>query len=136
MMHGDRVQETTTTTGTGSLTLAGATVGHLSFADEIGEATECAHLTELASDPSVWELSKGTLTGTTLTRTLIKSSTGSLIDWAAGTKHVSQVLDAAWLSENVQSGDVRQIVVLSQTEYDALAPPDETVLYIVLPDEE
>ena len=99
MVHGDRVQETTSTTGTGSLTLAGATEGHQSFADEIGEGLECVYLIELASDPSVWEISKGALTGTTLTRTLIKSSTGSLIDWAAGTKHVSQVLDAGTLNE-------------------------------------
>jgi hypothetical protein len=99
MTHGDRVQETTTTTGTGSLTLAGATSGHLTFSAEIGETDECVYLIELSTDPSIWEISKGTLTGTTLTRTLIKSSTGSLIDWAAGTKHVSQVLDAGTLNE-------------------------------------
>ena len=133
MKHGDRVQETTTTNGTGSLTLAGATVGHLSFDDEIGEATECVYLIELASDPSVWEISKGTLTGTTLTRTLIKSSTGSLLD-LSGTYHVSQVLDAAWLSENVQSADVREIVTLTETQYAALDPVVSTTLYIVTPD--
>jgi hypothetical protein len=98
MKHGDRVQETTLTEGTGSLTLAGPTAGHQSFAAEIGEATECVHLTESCSDPSVWELSRGELTGTTLTRTLIKSSTGSLIDWAAGVKYVSQVLDAGTIN--------------------------------------
>jgi hypothetical protein len=119
MIHGDRVQETTTTTGTGSLTLAGATVGHLSFDDEIGEATECVYLIELASDPSVWEISKGTLTGTTLTRTLVKSSTGSLIDWAAGTKHVSQVLDATTLNG---FGAVEAPLVLSSGTITASEP--------------
>jgi hypothetical protein len=118
MVHGDRVQETTSTTGTGSLTLAGATEGHRTFATEIGETDECVYLIELASDPSVWEISKGTLTGTTLTRTLIKSSTGSLLD-LSGTYHVSQVLDAATLNG---FGAVEAPLVLDSGTITASAP--------------
>jgi hypothetical protein len=96
--QGDRVQETTTTTGTGSLTLAGATAGHRTFLVEVGETDETTYLIQ-ASD-GAWEISRGTLTGTTLTRTLVKSSTGALLNLPAGTHYVSQVLDATTANGN------------------------------------
>jgi hypothetical protein len=127
MKQGDRVQETSTTTGTGSLTLAGATAGHRSFSAEIGETDETTYLIQ-ASD-GAWEISRGTLTGTTLTRTLVKSSTGALLDLPAGTHYVSQVLDAA---STVVSGDVSQIVEITQAAYDALGTPDADTLYLIV----
>lgn len=93
MKHGDRVQETTATTGTGTLTLGGATDGRRTFLAEIGETELCTYLIE--SSNGAWELSQGEITDTagtiTLTRTLIKSSTGSLLDLPQGTHKVSQV---------------------------------------------
>lgn len=83
----DRVRETTTTTGTGTITLGGAVSGYQAFS-AIGDGNTTyytiAGLTE-------WEVGIGTYTasGTTLSRdTLIASSTGSAIDFSAGTKDV------------------------------------------------
>lgn len=91
-MFGDRVQETTSTTGTGSLTLTGPTSEHRSIADEIGEGVLFPYLIEDGSD---WEHATGTLTGTTLTRTTIKSSTGSPLD-LSGSATVTNAVPASW----------------------------------------
>jgi len=86
----DRVQETTTTVGTGTLTLGGAVLGFQSFA-AIGNGNTTYYA---ISDPITgdWEVGIGTYTasGTTLSRdtVLSSSSSGSLIPFAAGTKNV------------------------------------------------
>ena len=83
----DRVKETSTTTGTGTLTLAGAANGYQSFA-AIGNGNTTYYTIVGGSQ---WEVGIGTYTssGTTLSRdTVLSSSTGSKIDLAAGTKDV------------------------------------------------
>ena len=83
----DRVQETSTTTGTGTITLAGAVSGFQSFS-VIGNANTTYYTIVGGSE---WEVGLGTYTssGTTLSRdTVLASSTGSKIDFAAGTKNV------------------------------------------------
>jgi hypothetical protein len=83
----DRVKETTTTIGTGTLTLAGAANGYQSFA-AIGNGNTTYYTIVGGSQ---WEVGIGTYTssGTTLSRdTVLSSSTGSKIDLAAGTKDV------------------------------------------------
>jgi hypothetical protein len=86
----DRVQETSTTVGTGTLTLGGAVLGFQSFA-AIGNGNTTYYA---ISDPITgdWEVGIGTYTssGTTLSRdtVLSSSSSGSLIPFAAGTKNV------------------------------------------------
>jgi hypothetical protein len=86
----DRVQETTATTGTGTLTLGGAVLGFQTFA-AIGNSntTYYAIVDPITGD---WEVGIGTYTasGTTLSRdtVLSSSSSGSLIPFAAGTKNV------------------------------------------------
>lgn len=83
----DRVKETSTTTGTGTLTLAGAATGYQSFA-AIGNGNTTYYTIVGGSQ---WEVGIGTYTssGTTLSRdTVLSSSTGSKIDLAAGTKDV------------------------------------------------
>lgn len=95
MNYGDRVQETTTTTGTGTLSLSGATTGHLSFVAEIGTTNTCTYLIE--AEDGAWEIGTGTVTaGTpnTLSRGFLKSSTGSVLTLAAGTHTVSAVASA------------------------------------------
>lgn len=90
----DRIKETSTTTGTGTFTLAGAVAGFRSFAS-VGNANTTSYLIVAVDANGVptgeWETGIGTYTasGTTLARTsLIASSTGSAINFAAGTKHV------------------------------------------------
>lgn len=84
----DRVQETTTTTGTGTVTLAGAVTGFQSFS-VIGDGNTTYYSIAGGSE---WELGIGTYTasGTTLSRdTVLESSNGgSLVNFSAGSKSV------------------------------------------------
>jgi hypothetical protein len=84
----DRVQETTTTTGTGTVTLAGALTGYQSFS-AIGNGNTTYYC---ITDGTNWETGIGTYTssGTTLSRTTVleSSNAGSLVNFSAGTKNV------------------------------------------------
>jgi hypothetical protein len=86
----DRVKETTTTAGTGTVTLAGAAAGFQSFA-AIGNGNTTYYV---IADPATgdWEVGIGTYTssGTTLSRTTVLSSSnaGSLVTFAANIKDV------------------------------------------------
>lgn len=86
----DRVKETTTTAGTGTITLAGAVSGFQSFA-AIGNGNSTYYV---ITDPATgdWEVGVGTYTssGTTLSRTTVLSSSnaGSLVSFGAGAKDV------------------------------------------------
>ena len=95
-VHADRVKETTTTTGTGAYSLAGAATGFRSFVAGVGDANRCTYL---VSDGTSWEINEGTVTdaGTdTISRDrFLASSTGSAIDWGAGTRSVQTVYSAA-----------------------------------------
>jgi hypothetical protein len=86
----DRVKETTTTTGTGTVTLAGAATGFQSFA-AIGNGNQ-TYYTIAGQSGGEWEVGIGTYTssGTTLSRTTVLSSSnsGSLVNFSAGTKDV------------------------------------------------
>jgi hypothetical protein len=87
----DRVKETTTTTGTGTVTLAGAATGFQSFA-AIGDGNTTYYaISDSAS--GAWEVGVGTYTasGTTLSRTTVISNslgTTALISFGAGSKDV------------------------------------------------
>jgi hypothetical protein len=86
----DRVKETTTTTGTGTVTLLGAVTAYQSFA-AIGNANT-TYYTIAGQTGSEWEVGIGTYTssGTTLSRdtVLASSNSGSLVNFSAGTKDV------------------------------------------------
>ena len=80
----DRVQETTSTTGTGTLTLSGAVSGYQSFST-IGNGNTTYYAIVSGTD---WEVGLGTYTsaGTTLARTTIlkSSAAGAAISVASG----------------------------------------------------
>jgi hypothetical protein len=87
----DRVRETSTTAGTGTLTLAGAVVGFQSFT-VIGNGNT-TYYTIVDSVANTWEVGIGTYTasGTTLSRdTVLSNSSGttSPINFAANSKDV------------------------------------------------
>jgi hypothetical protein len=86
----DRVRETTTTAGTGTITLAGAVTGFQSFA-AIGNGNTTFY-TIAGQGTTEWEVGIGTYTssGTTLSRdTVLESSaSGAKVTFSAGTKDV------------------------------------------------
>lgn len=86
----DRVKDTTTTTGTGAVTLSGSPpAGFQSFGAAIGNGNTTYYT---ISGDSQWEVGIGTYnsTGTTLSRDVILSSSngGSAVNFSAGTKDV------------------------------------------------
>jgi hypothetical protein len=85
----DRVQETTTTTGTGTLTLDGAVVGFQTFSSAIGNGNT-TYYAIFTSGGSEWEVGIGTVAAGTLARTTVleSSNAGSLVNLSAGTKNV------------------------------------------------
>jgi hypothetical protein len=86
----DRVKETTATTGTGAVTLAGAVTGFQPFS-VIGDGNT-TYYAIVDSGFGSWEVGIGTYTasGTTLSRDAVleSSNSGSLVSFAAGNKDV------------------------------------------------
>lgn len=91
----DRVQETTTTTGTGTYTLSGAKDGFQSFA-AVGDAAETYYC---CTDGTDYEVGIGTytLSGTTLARTTIieSSNSNAAVNWGSGDKDIFVTLPAS-----------------------------------------
>ena len=85
----NRVQETTTTGGTGTITLGGAVTGYLTFASSF--ATSSVLFYTIDNGVGEWEIGIGTLvtTGTLSRTTVIASSNGgALVNFGSGTKRV------------------------------------------------
>ena len=94
----DRVKETSTTTGTGTFSLAGAETGYESFVSGVGTTNTTYYAIELNS-AGEWEVGIGTVTDAapdTLSRdTVISSSNGdALVNFSAGSKNVFCTLPA------------------------------------------
>ena len=89
---GDRVKETTTTTGTGTLNLDGAVAGFQTFVDGVGNGHETYYVI-VDSGTGDYEVGVGTITDAatdTLSRdsVITSSNAGSLVNFGAGTKDV------------------------------------------------
>ena len=93
----NRVRETTSTTGTGAVTFAGAVDGFQTFAAGIGNDNTTYYAISLNS-ANEWEVGLGTLNGdsSTLTRTTVleSSNSDSAVDFAAGSKEIFCTLPA------------------------------------------
>ncbi len=104
----DRVKETTTTTGTGALSLGGASDGFDTFATGIGNSNvtyyACVHATA-----DEWEVGIGTLDSDSsdLTRTtvLTSSNSDSAVDFSSGTKSVFCTMPASKVAYQDNSGN-------------------------------
>ena len=87
----DRVKETTTTTGTGTVTLGGAVQGYQTFTSVLSNA-DTTYYAIIDYTNHAFEVGLGTFTssGTTLARTTIleSSNSGSAVDFGSGTKEV------------------------------------------------
>jgi hypothetical protein len=94
----DRVKETSTTEGTITFNLAGAVTGFDTFVAGIGD-TNTTYYAIFLQGSAEWEVGLGTVTDAatdTLARTtVISSSTGSKVDFSAGTKDVFCTLPAS-----------------------------------------
>jgi len=92
----DRIKETSTTTGTGTLTLGGAVTGFETFTTNLSNGDTTYYC---CTDNTDFEVGLGTFTssGTTLARTTILSSSNSnnAVSWSSGTRTVFCTLPAA-----------------------------------------
>ena len=100
----DRVRESSTTTGTGSIALGGAVTGYQTFGSVLttGDTT---YYTIADQGGANWEVGIGTFTSpSTLARTTILSSSngGSIVTFTAGTKDVFISLPASKTNTNDQ----------------------------------
>ena len=102
----DRVKETTTTTSTGTYTLAGAVDGFQSFA-AVGDGNTTYYA---CTDGTDYEVGVGSYTasGTTLSRVTILESSNSdaAVNWGAGTKEIFVTVPAEKYLVRDASGNV------------------------------
>jgi len=88
LKYGDRVWETTATTGTGTYALGGAKTGYQAFSSVCSNTDTCYYA---ATDGTSWEVGLGTwATGNNLARTTVISSSNSnnAVSWSAGSKDI------------------------------------------------
>jgi len=124
----DRVKESTTTTGTGTVTLGGAVQGFETFAAGIGNSNTTYYCIQLNTE---FEIGLGTLAGdsSTLARTTIISSSNSdsAVNFSAGTKFVFCTMPASKATILDASGDLTLPGDISVTD-DAKLISDAAVL--------
>lgn len=102
----DRVKETSTTTGTGSLTLAGAATQFVAFSSRfaVNDVFEYAIVGQSGSE---WEVGVGYLSGaSTLVRDRVTASSNSdaLVSLSAGTKDVFVTISARRFGDRSTTG--------------------------------
>ena len=106
----DRVKETSTTTGTGTLNLSGAVSGFQTFVAGVGNGNT-TYYAIVNRDEAEWETGLGTVTDATtdtLARTTViaSSNSDSAVDFSAGTKDVFVTLPASKVSYIDASNDL------------------------------
>jgi len=99
----DRVRETTTSTGTGTITLGGAVQGFQRFS-VLGDGNTTYYTIQGTIQ---WEVGIGTYNANTLTRDTVldSSSAGSLVNFSGGTKDVFVTLPAEKTITSITSTD-------------------------------
>lgn len=126
----DRVKETTTTTGTGTLTLAGAVNGFQAFS-VLGDGST-TYYAIIESATGDWEVGLGTytLSGTTLSRDTVLSSSNSgvAVNLSAGSKDVFVTYPAEKAVVYGASGDTNVSIKDLSDVYSSMTPTDGQVL--------
>jgi hypothetical protein len=121
----DRVKETTTTTGTGSFSLAGAVTGYDSFG-QIGTGNTTYYAVYLDGG-SEWEVGIGTYTApSTLSRDTIlaSSNSGSIVTFSAGQKTIWCDYPAGKAVYTDASGDISRAIGNISAITGDIATPD------------
>lgn len=114
-IYADRVKETTTTTGTGNITLAGAATQFQSFNTAFGTNVPFAYAI-VGQSGTEWETGRGYLSGsTTLVREVVTASSNSnaAVNFSAGTKDVFATVNA----DAIQSDVGGSVLAMSQANY-------------------
>jgi len=105
----DRVRETTTTTGTGTITLGGAVTNFETFTANLSNS-DTTYYSIVDNTNGAFEVGLGTFTasGTTLARTTIiaSSNSNSAVDFGAGTKDVFITIPASKMIVKDTNGNV------------------------------
>lgn len=114
----NRVKETSTSTGTGGLTLGGALTGHRAFSAKCAVGDTFRYGLQGVDANGVpsgeWEVGIGTYSAANqITRTTVldSSSAGAAVNLAAGTKQVWMGMDAA------QAGWIKEVLSADRTYY-------------------
>lgn len=109
LVIGDRVLETSTTSGSGSISLAGASPGYQSFSTGVGNGNQ-TYYTIYLEGGTEWEVGIGTYTsvGDTLSRdtVLASSASGAKVGFSAGNKQVFVTYPAEKAVYGNQSGNI------------------------------
>lgn len=112
-LFADRVMESSTTTGTGAYSLAGAVTGFQGFVAGVGDNNSCWYCAMAVDANGVpngdWEVGIGTVDDAspdTLTRDTIVASSNSnnAVSWAAGTKRLFVTAPAAQALPSLEMG--------------------------------
>ena len=100
MIFADRVLETSTTTGTGTMTLAGAVTGYQAFSSVCAANDQVMYYIEAVDASGVptgdWETGLGVYSSGTLARDTVRESSNSsnAVNFAAGTKRIGLAITA------------------------------------------
>lgn len=109
----DRVRETSTSTGTGAFTLNGAVAGFQSFS-AIGTGNQTYYT--IVNGTTEWEVGIGTWTSPNqLSRGFLASSTGSAVNFTAGTKDVFVTFPAEGFGRPPAIGDITPNTITGTT---------------------
>jgi hypothetical protein len=103
----DRVKETTATTGTGDITLAGAVTQFVSFSSRFAVNGNTFYYTIAGQTGGEWETGRGYLSAsTTLVRDKVfeSSNADALVNFSAGTKDVFVTISADRMNEIFTQG--------------------------------
>jgi hypothetical protein len=101
----DRCKETSTTTGTGTLTLLGPVAQYQSFQSGFGTSAIIVQYAIVGQSGTEWEVGRGVFTSpSTLTRdnVIASSNSNALVTLSAGTKDVF----GTWSSEGVSNSSL------------------------------
>jgi hypothetical protein len=110
--YADRVKETTTTTGTGDITLAGAVAQFSSFTSRFA-TNDPIYYAIVGQTGTEWEVGRGFLSGaTTLVRDVVYSSSNAdaLVSFSAGTKDVFCDIPAWLIFSRAQAGRMTAVI--------------------------
>ena len=105
-MFANKIGESSSTTGTGTFALAGATGAYRTWRTGFSTNTAVFYMASNATG-TIWEIGYGTFaTGSpdTLTRNLLQSSTGSLINWVTTPYYIFSIPAAEALAAIVNGG--------------------------------